>query len=156
MTWKRGILPKSLKCEGIELGSLSGCRPLARQYPGLCAFKLACDNMKERLPYKRPWNMMASSFFYMFLYKYRVEINMIFRFARTQLGRSLHTSASDPLSALKWLHLKQRRTYHCIIYIYKCINGVMDHSDRRLFARLRLGFSLICSRILTNIHIGFH
>ena len=33
--------------------SLVGCRPLARQYPDLYDFKLACDNMKERLPSKR-------------------------------------------------------------------------------------------------------
>ena len=45
-------------------------------YPGLCNFKLACDNMKERLPSKRPWNTIASSFFYKFLYIYRLEIDM--------------------------------------------------------------------------------
>ena len=39
--------------------------------PGLCDFKLACDSMKESLRSKKPWNTMASSFFYkdyMFLY----------------------------------------------------------------------------------------
>ena len=43
--------------------SLVGCRPLGRQYPGHCNFKLAWDNVKERLSSKRPWNMMASSCF---------------------------------------------------------------------------------------------
>ena len=48
--------------------------------------------------------------------------------AKIILDRPLHSSASDALSALKWLNLKQRRTYHRCIYIYKCINGLMDHS----------------------------
>ena len=38
------------------------------EYPDLCDFKRACDNMKERLRSKIPWNTMASSFFSMFLY----------------------------------------------------------------------------------------
>ena len=43
--------------------------------------------MKERLPSKRPWNTMASTFFYMFLDIHRLENDMISmrsRFARTQ------------------------------------------------------------------------
>ena len=48
--------------------------------------------------------------------------------AKIILDRPLHSSASDALLALKWLDLKQRRTYHRCIYIYKCINGLMDHS----------------------------
>ena len=37
-------------------------------------------------------------------------------------------SATDALVTLKWLNLEQRRFNHCCIYIYKCINGLMDHS----------------------------
>lgn len=48
--------------------------------------------------------------------------------AKIILNRPLHSSASDALSTLKWLNLKQRRMYHRCIYIYKCINNLTDHS----------------------------
>ena len=56
------------------------------EFPGLCDFKLACDNMKERLRSKDPeirWHRAFSICFY----TYRSEIYMISmhsRFARTQ------------------------------------------------------------------------
>ena len=43
------------------------------------------------------------------------------------LERPLYSSATDALGNLKWLNLEQRRFYHRCIYIYKCINGLMDH-----------------------------
>ena len=48
--------------------------------------------------------------------------------AKIILDRPLHSSATDALVTLKWLNLEQRRSYHRCIYIYKCINGLMDHS----------------------------
>ena len=48
--------------------------------------------------------------------------------AKIILDRPLYSSATDALVTLKWLNLEQRRSYHCCIYIYKCINGLMDHS----------------------------
>ena len=43
------------------------------------------------------------------------------------LERPLYSSATDALGTLKWLNLEQRGFYHRCIYIYKCINGLMDH-----------------------------
>ena len=48
--------------------------------------------------------------------------------AKIILDRQLYSSSSDALVALKWLNLEQRRFYHRCIYVYKCINGLMDHS----------------------------
>ena len=48
--------------------------------------------------------------------------------AKIILDRPLYSSATDALVTLKWLNLEQRRFYHRCIYIYKCINGHMDHS----------------------------
>ena len=48
--------------------------------------------------------------------------------AKIILDRPLYSSATDALVTLKWLNLEQRRSYHRCIYIYKCINGLMDHS----------------------------
>ena len=48
--------------------------------------------------------------------------------AKIILDRPLYSSATDALSTLKWLDLKRRRTYHRCIYIYKCINGLTEHS----------------------------
>ena len=45
------------------------------------------------------------------------------------LDRPLYSSATDAqVATLKWLNLEQGRFYHHCIYIYKCINGVTDHS----------------------------
>ena len=48
--------------------------------------------------------------------------------AKINLDRPLYSSATDALVTLKWLNLEQRRSYHRCIYIYKCINRLMDHS----------------------------
>ncbi|XP_078354348.1 uncharacterized protein LOC144638944 [Oculina patagonica] len=55
--------------------------------------------------------------------------------AKIILDRPLYSSASDALVALKWLNLEQRRFYHRCIYVYKCINGLMDHSMELLANR---------------------
>ena len=44
------------------------------------------------------------------------------------LDRPLYSSATDALETLKWLNLEQRRFFHRCIYVYKCINGFMEHS----------------------------
>ena len=44
------------------------------------------------------------------------------------LDRPLYSSPTETLVTLKWLNLEQRRFYHRCIYIYKYINGLMDHS----------------------------
>ena len=48
--------------------------------------------------------------------------------AKIILDRPLYSSATDALVTLKWLNLDQRRFYNRFIYIYKCINGLMDQS----------------------------
>ena len=48
--------------------------------------------------------------------------------AKIILDRPLYSSATDALVTLKWLNLEQRRSYHRCIYIYKCTDGLMDHS----------------------------
>lgn len=48
--------------------------------------------------------------------------------AKIILDRPLHSSASNALSTLGWLNLEQRRIYHRCIYIYKCVNGLTEHS----------------------------
>ena len=47
--------------------------------------------------------------------------------AKIILDRPLYSSATDALVTLKWLNLEQRRSYRSCIYIYKCINGLMDY-----------------------------
>ena len=34
----------------------------------------------------------------------------------------------EQLITLKWLNLEQRRFDHRFVYIFKCINGLVDHS----------------------------
>ena len=47
---------------------------------------------------------------------------------RIVLNRPLYSLAVDALVTSKWHSLEQRRFYHRYIYVYKCINGLMDHS----------------------------
>ena len=51
---------------------------------------------------------------------------------RNRSHRPLYSSATDALVTLKWLTLEQRRSYHRCIYVYKCINGLVDHSMKLL------------------------
>ena len=44
------------------------------------------------------------------------------------INRPLYSSATDAIETLKWLNLEQRRLYHPSTYVYKCSNGLMDHS----------------------------
>ena len=55
--------------------------------------------------------------------------------AKIILDRPLHSSATDALVTLKWLNLEQRRFYHRCLYVYKCVNGLMDHSMKLLTNR---------------------
>ena len=55
--------------------------------------------------------------------------------AKIILHRPLYPSATDALVTLRWLNLEQRRFYHRCIYVYKCINGLMDHSINLLTNR---------------------
>ena len=48
--------------------------------------------------------------------------------AKIILNRPLYSSATDAIETLKWLNLEQRRLYHPCMYVYKCSNGLMDHS----------------------------
>ena len=51
------------------------------------------------------------------------------------LNRPLYSSATDAIITLKWLNLEQHIFYHRCIYVYKCINGLMDHSMELLANR---------------------
>ena len=64
------------------------------EYPGLCDFKLACHNMKERLRSKSPWNTMASSFFSMFLYIGPKSTWLVCVLASLERNKSKASSAS--------------------------------------------------------------
>ena len=52
--------------------------------------------------------------------------------AKIILDRPFHSSATSALATLKWLNLEQRRFYDRCIYVYKCINGLMEHSMKLL------------------------
>ena len=54
---------------------------------------------------------------------------------KISLNRPLNSSATDAIITLKWLNLEQRIFYHRCIYVYKCINGLMDHSMELLANR---------------------
>ena len=51
------------------------------------------------------------------------------------LNRPLYSSATDAIITLKWLNLEQHIFYHRCIYVYNCINGLMDHSMELLANR---------------------
>ena len=55
--------------------------------------------------------------------------------AKIILNRPLYSSATDAVETLKWLNLEQRRFYHPCTYVYKCINGRVDHSMELLANR---------------------
>ena len=48
--------------------------------------------------------------------------------AKIILDKLLYSSATDVLTALKWLKLGQRRHYHRCLYVFKCINRLTCHS----------------------------
>ncbi len=52
--------------------------------------------------------------------------------AKIILDRPLHSSATDARATLRWLDLQQRRFYHRCLYVYKCVNDLMDHSMKFL------------------------
>ena len=47
--------------------------------------------------------------------------------AKIILGSPLQSSATEALSALKWLDLYRRRNYHRCVHIWKCVNGYTKH-----------------------------
>ncbi len=49
--------------------------------------------------------------------------------AKLILDSPLHSSASDALTTLEWVSLENRRYQsRCISYVYKCLNGLVDHN----------------------------
>ena len=48
--------------------------------------------------------------------------------AKIILDRPLHSSASDALATLKWVPLERRRFKRRCVYVFKCLNGLVDHS----------------------------
>ena len=52
--------------------------------------------------------------------------------AKIILDRPLHSSATDARATLRWLDLQQRRFYHRCLYVYKCVDDLMDHSMKLL------------------------
>lgn len=48
--------------------------------------------------------------------------------AKIILDRPIHSSSSEALAVLKWITLEKRRFYHRCLYIYKCVNGYIDHT----------------------------
>lgn len=47
--------------------------------------------------------------------------------AKLILDRPLYSSASDALATLKWVPLEKRRYQRRCVYVYKCLNGLVDH-----------------------------
>ena len=47
--------------------------------------------------------------------------------AKIILNRPLYSSSSEALASLKWLTLEKRRFYRRCVYVYKCVNGIVNH-----------------------------
>ncbi|KXJ14105.1 hypothetical protein AC249_AIPGENE25226 [Exaiptasia diaphana] len=47
--------------------------------------------------------------------------------AKIILDRPLYSSATDALAKLKWLPLEKRRFLRRCVYVFKCLNGLVDH-----------------------------
>ncbi|XP_031561458.1 uncharacterized protein LOC116297381 [Actinia tenebrosa] len=47
--------------------------------------------------------------------------------AKIILDKQLHSSATETLTALKWISLVQRRFQRRCIFVYKCLNGLLNH-----------------------------
>ena len=47
--------------------------------------------------------------------------------AKIILDRPIQSSSSEALTAMKWITLEKRRLYHRCLYVYKCVNGYIDH-----------------------------
>ena len=48
--------------------------------------------------------------------------------AKIVLDRHLYSSASHALATLKWVTLEKRRFMRRCAHIYKCLNGIVEHS----------------------------
>ena len=47
--------------------------------------------------------------------------------AKSILDRPLYSSATHALATLKWVPLTKRRFQRRCIYLYKCLNGLVEH-----------------------------
>ena len=47
--------------------------------------------------------------------------------AKLILDRPVYSSASDTLTTLKWVPLEKRRFQRICVYVYKCLNGPVNH-----------------------------
>ena len=47
--------------------------------------------------------------------------------AKLILNRPLYSSASDALTALKWVPIERRRSQRRCVYVYMCINKLVHH-----------------------------
>ena len=47
--------------------------------------------------------------------------------AKIILDRPLYSSATHALATLKWVPLEKRRFQRRFIYVYKCLNGLVEH-----------------------------
>ena len=47
--------------------------------------------------------------------------------AKLILDRPLYSSASDALTTLNWVSLEKRRYHRRCVYVYKCLNGLVNH-----------------------------
>ena len=47
--------------------------------------------------------------------------------AKIILDRPLYSSATHALATLKWVPLEKRRFQRRCIYVYKCLNGLVEH-----------------------------
>ena len=47
--------------------------------------------------------------------------------AKLILDRPLYSSASDALTTLNWVSLEKRRYQRRCVYVYKCLNGLVNH-----------------------------
>ena len=47
--------------------------------------------------------------------------------AKIILDQPFQASATQALKTLRWIKLKQRRTFHCCMFVHKCVNGNIDY-----------------------------
>ena len=70
--------------------------------------------------------------------------------AKIILDRPLYSSATHALATLKWVPLEKRRYQRRCIYVYKCLNGLVEHDinfirkkeQHDYYTRTKLNFRL--------------
>ena len=55
------------------------------------------------------------------------------RAAKMILGKELHSSATQALKELNWVTLAKKRTIDRCIFVYKCLNNLINHDFGFLF-----------------------